>query len=112
MDPTTVLLGALAGRYRRQPLADQAITDGYAGLKALIVSRFGAKDSNLETTLTRYAQKPEVWKAPARDTLETTGAAQDQDVINQATELLKQAEQRQPGGHRGPGWPDQRPGRP
>ena len=98
MDPMSVLLSALAVvGTATQPLADQAIADGYAGLKALIVSKFGAKDPNLETTLTQYAQKPEVWKAPAQDTLETTGAAQDQDVIDRATELLKRAEASQPG---------------
>jgi hypothetical protein len=98
MDPTTVLLSALAlVGTAAQPLADQAITDGYAALKALIVTRFGPKDPNLETTLTQYAEKPKIWEEPARDTLVTTGAAQDQDVIDQATELLKRAEQSEPG---------------
>jgi hypothetical protein len=98
MDPMAVLLSALAVvGTATQPLADRAIADGYAGLKALIISKFGAKDPNLETTLTQYAQKPEVWKAPAKDTLETTGVAQDQDVIDRATELLKTAEASQPG---------------
>ena len=98
MDPMSVLLSALAVvGTATQPLADQAIADGYAGLKALIVSKFGAKDPNLETTLTQYAEKPKVWEAPAKDTLETTGVVKDQEVIDQATELLKRAEQSQPG---------------
>src|SRR4051812_46049286 len=98
MDPTTVLLSALSllGT-AAQPLADKAVADGYNGLKALIVSRFGSKDPNLETTLTQYGQKPEVWKAPAKDALETTGAAQDQEVIDRAAELLQSAERGQPG---------------
>jgi len=98
MDPTTVLLSALSVvGTATAPLADKAIADGYAGLKALIVSKFGAKDPNLETTLTQYAQKPKVWEAPTKDTLETTGAVTDQDVIDRATELLKRAEASQPG---------------
>src|SRR5215213_498063 len=98
MDPTTVLLSALSlAGTAAQPIADKVIADGYAGLKALIVARFGAKDPSLETTLTQYAQKPEVWKEPAKDTLETTGAPRDQEVIDRATELLSRAEASQPG---------------
>src|SRR5215216_5100129 len=98
MDPMTVLLSALAViGTAAQPLADQAIADGYAGLKRLMISKFGAKDPNLETTLSQYAQKPTVWEAPAKDTLETTGAIKDQEVIDRATDLLKRAEWSQPG---------------
>jgi hypothetical protein len=98
MDPMTVLLSALSivGTVA-QPIADDVLMDGYTGLKALIVSKFAAKDPHLETTLTQYAQKPEIWKAPAKDALQTTGVAQDQEVVDQAAELLKQAERSQPG---------------
>src|SRR5689334_20427266 len=48
MDPITVLVGVLsvAGSLAR-PISDQAVKDGYAGLKQLILTRFGDKDPSL-----------------------------------------------------------------
>jgi hypothetical protein len=40
MDPITNVLSALSSAGK--PVADHVITDGYAGLKALIVRRFGS----------------------------------------------------------------------
>src|SRR5215210_5309312 len=98
MDPITVLLSALSlAGTAAQPITDQAVKDGYAGLKALIVRKFGTKAPDLDTTLTKYAEKPEVWKEPVKDTLQETGAAGDQEVLDHATRLLKQAEQASPG---------------
>jgi hypothetical protein len=98
VDPITVLMGALAlVSPALKPVSDQAIKDGYAGLKSLIVQRFGKKDPSLETTLAKYEQKPEVWKKPIRDVLQEAGADKDQEVVDRATELVKKVEASEPG---------------
>ena len=98
VDPITVIMGALslAGTLAT-PISDQAVKDGYAGLKSLIVQRFGKKDASLETTLAKYEQNPDVWKEPMRDVLQGVGADKDQEVVDHATELVKKAEASQPG---------------
>src|SRR5215510_3625546 len=98
MDPITVIMGglSLAGTLAK-PISDQVVKDGYAGLKSLIVHRFGTKDPSVETTLAKFEQKPEVWKEPMRDVLQEVGADKDQEVIDHATELVRKAEAAQPG---------------
>jgi len=98
MDPITVIMGALsvAGPFAK-PIADQAVRDGYAVLKSLIVQRFAPKDPSVETNLAKFEQKPEVWKEPLRDALREAGADNDQEVVDSATELVKKAEAAQPG---------------
>jgi hypothetical protein len=98
MDPITVLISALSlAGTAFKPVSDQAIKDGYAGFKALILRKFGDKSPDLEPTLAKYEEKPEVWKEPVRDMLQSAGADRDQEVLGRASELLKQAESAQPG---------------
>ena len=98
MDPMSVLLSALAlAGPALKPLADQAVKDAYAGLKSLLVSRFGAQNPKLERTLEVQAEDPETFKPATEKALRDVGADRDQDVIDAATRLLKQAEQSQPG---------------
>ena len=98
MDPMSVLLSALAlAGPALKPLADQAVKDAYAGLKSLLVSRFGAQNPKLERTLEVQAEDPETFKLATEKALRDVGADRDQDVIDAATRLLKQAEQSQPG---------------
>ena len=95
MDPITIILGALAAA--GGSVGSQAIKDGYAGLKALILKKFAAKDPKLEERIDDYTGDPETFEKPALKALREAGAGQDQDVVDLATELLKSVEAERPG---------------
>ena len=67
----------------------QAVKDGYAGLKALIVRQFGQK-ADVEAALEGMEKKPDsqARQGVLKEELETAGAAQDAEVIRQAQALL------------------------
>ena len=90
MDPVSIIVTALtAGAVAAaKDTASQAIKDSYAGLKSLIQKRFAGKPE-AEMALTQHQNKPEVWKEPLKDALSQTGAAQNQDIVKQAQQLLK-----------------------
>jgi hypothetical protein len=95
MDPISVILGALSAS--AAVVGDQALKDGYAGLKALILRKFGAANSKLEERIDDYVGDPETFEKPAAKAVAEAGADQDQEIIDQATALLKQAEAAKPG---------------
>src|SRR5215831_12677521 len=90
MDPITLILGALAAVGKT--IGEQAIKDGYAGLKGLIARKFGASHPKLGERLEDYVQDPATYAKPAEKALREAGADQDKDLIEGAAELLRQAE--------------------
>src|SRR5438128_1819128 len=98
MDPLTVLLSALSlAGTALKPVADQAIKDGYVGLKEFIIRKFGGKEPELTQVLDKNEKRPDLYKAAAEAVLKQVGADQDQEILDRATELLTRAEAAQPG---------------
>lgn len=92
MDPitiivTAVVLGAAAGS---KEVATQAVKDAYAGLKSLIVRKFGDK-ADVEEAVKGVEKKPEseARTAVLKEELEAAAAAQDTEVLKQAQALLE-----------------------
>src|SRR5689334_822930 len=95
MEPITVILGALS--VAGSKIGDQVIKDGYAGLKALIVRKFGAAQPKLEEHIEEYSKDPETWEKPTGKSLREAGADRDQEIVDASAKLLKDAESIQPG---------------
>lgn len=95
MDPITVILSALAVAGGK--VGTQAIQDGYAALRSLILQKFGRSQSKLEERIDDYVADQETFQKPAEKALRDAGADADQEVIDRAVELLRQAEADKPG---------------
>jgi hypothetical protein len=95
MDPISVILSALVTAGAK--VGGDAVSDAYAGLKRLIVNRFGAANPRLEQHIDDYVDDEETYAAPARKAIKESGAAEDQEVLDLAVEALKRAEAAQPG---------------
>jgi hypothetical protein len=97
MDPVTVIVTALAAGAvaAAKDVATQVVKDAYAGLKSLVVGKFGGQ-GDVKTAVEQVEKKPD---SPARQSvlkeeLASAGVAQDADVLRQAQallELLKQS---------------------
>jgi len=91
MDPLTVIISALTAgaAAAAKDVVAQVIKDGYAGLKTLVVRRFGQK-GDVETALEGVEKKPdsEARQGVLKEELEKAGAAQDTEVVRQAQALL------------------------
>jgi hypothetical protein len=98
MEPITILVSALSlAGSALKPIAADVVKDSYVGLKRLIVERFGPKNPDLGHTLDKLEQNSEAYKLAAEAELKAAGAERDQELVDKATELLKQAEAAQPG---------------
>jgi hypothetical protein len=98
MDPLTILQSALSlAGAALGPVANQAIKDGYAGLKELIIRKFGGQEPELARVLDQHEKRPDLYKPTAEAVLKQVGADRDQELVDRATELLKRAEAARPG---------------
>ena len=92
MDPLTVIISALTAgaAAAAKDVVAQAVKDGYVGLKALIVRRFGQK-ADVKDALKGVEKKPdsEARQAVLKEELKAAGAAQDAEVVRQAQALLE-----------------------
>jgi hypothetical protein len=92
MDPITIIATAVVAgaAAASKDVAAQAVRDAYAGLKALIVRRFGG-EADVEDAVQGVEKKPEsdAREAVLKEELEGAGADQDAEVLKQAQALLE-----------------------
>ncbi len=95
MDPLTIIVTAVVtgAASALKPTAGQAVKDAYAGLKRMILDKYGdAGDvtSAVESVETR--PESEGRKATLGEELADAGADKDQEVLKAAQEVLKKAD--------------------
>lgn len=95
MDPITVILSALAVAGGK--VGAQAIQEGYASLRSLILRKFGHRQPKLRERIDDYVADQETYQKPAEKALRDAGVGTDQEIIGQAIELLRLAEAAKPG---------------
>jgi hypothetical protein len=69
-----------------------AVRDGYTGLKDLLKRRFGGHDEQAVQALEADETEPGVWQARIGDALTASGAADDEQVLAAARQLLDLAD--------------------
>jgi len=91
MDPINTLIAAIvAGSVvATQDVATQAVKDGYAALKALLVRKFG-ETSDVADALQKVENKPnsEARQALLTEELDSAGASQDLELVQRAQAFL------------------------
>ena len=91
MDPITLIVTALAAgaAVAAKDVATDAVRDAYAGLKALVIRKFGSSGA-VEANLQQVEAEPEneIWQAALQQGLTQAGADADQAVLTQAHSLL------------------------
>lgn len=100
MEPVTVIVGALvAGAAAAlKSTAEQAVKDAYAGLKRLVLDRCRHK-ADVAQAVVELESKPDSAgrKATLQEELAAAGVDKDQEVVDCAVALLKEAEKQNPG---------------
>ena len=91
MEPVSMIVAAVvAGAVTAtKDVAAQAVRDGYAGLKALIVRKFG-EDSDVVDAVNGVEKKPDSKgrQETLKEELEAAQAGQDPEVVGQAQAVL------------------------
>jgi hypothetical protein len=91
MDPISTIVAALAAGAvaATTDVAAQAVKDGYAAFKDLLVSKLGGQ-SDVAAALEGVERKPEseARQAVLKEELEAAGAGQDAEVVQSAGALL------------------------
>jgi hypothetical protein len=89
MDPISLIVAALAAGAAAgvQGAAASAVSDAYAGVKALVKKRFAGRP-DAELILARYERAPQTWQAPLAAELSEAGADRDRDLVAAAQALL------------------------
>lgn len=93
MDPVSLIVAALvAGAVRSaEGVAEESLKDAYAGLKSLVKRLFKDKPA-AEMALEEHEKDPATFKAPLEKYLRESGAAQDDQVLEEAKKLLALAD--------------------
>jgi hypothetical protein len=89
MDPVTLILTALGvgAASGGQAIANDAIKDSYAGLKALIVRKFAGNPS-AEVALNEHERDPKTWEAPLKKALVQELVDQNQEIVEAAKQVM------------------------
>lgn len=95
MDPLTLIVTAVAtgAAVGLKPVAAQAVKDAYAGLKQLIIDRYGAR-GDVAKAVENVEGKPksEGRKTMLQEELDAAGAAEDEELLQAARKLLEAAD--------------------
>ena len=88
---TALTAGAAAGG---QTAASEAAKDAYHALITLLRKKIAGKQ-NAQLILSKYEEKPEIWKEPLKDELIQIHADQDKEIVRIAQILLELLDQHQ-----------------
>jgi hypothetical protein len=90
MDSITLIVTALAAgaASAMQDDAKSAVKTAFERLRHLARKRFTSADT-AEFMLDKHAAAPDIWQAPLKQELESSGAAGDQELIEAAQRLME-----------------------
>ncbi len=90
MDPVSMIVAALAAGATEatKDTVSQVVKDAYAGLKALIQSRFANKPQ-AELALVEFEKDPDTWEKPLQKSLVAAGVDADETIIEHAQRVLQ-----------------------
>src|SRR5689334_20841802 len=89
MDPITLIVTALAAgaALGLKDTASTAVTDAYAGLKALVTRKLAGRPA-ADVVLSGHEKAPETWQAPLIAELSEAGADHDPGLVAAAQALM------------------------